>query len=71
MSVNHFEETIGVTEANVDEAWGIVFSYAPPGASYMAQGPQKQPEFFERLLFISSTTNNNFDVWTWISVSDF
>ena len=36
-------------------------SYKPPGASYTAQGPQKQPEIIKRLLFISLTTHK-----TWI-----
>ena len=44
-------------------------SYKPPGASYTAQGPQKQPDIFKNQLFISSTTNKHFDFWTWTSVS--
>ena len=31
-------------------------SYKPPGASYTAQGPQKQPEIMQRCVFVYSKT---------------
>ena len=43
--------------------------YKPPGASYKAQGPQKQSETLKNIPVMSSTKNKNLDCWTWISVS--
>ena len=39
------------------------------GASYTAQGLQKQPEILNNLLYISSTINQNLDFGACISVS--
>ena len=44
-------------------------SHTPPGASYTAQGPQKQAKIINNLLYISSTTNQCLDFWTWVLVS--
>ena len=44
-------------------------SYKPPGASYIAQGPQKQQEILKALLSVFSTRKHNLDFWTWIWVS--
>ena len=38
-------------------------------ASYTAQGPQKQPEIIEHLLYVFRARHKHIDFWTWNSVS--
>ena len=45
-------------------------SYELLRASYAAQGPQKQPEILERLLFVSLAINTNFDNQGTLTVVD-
>ena len=53
-----FLRQLGVIKADLDETWGNS-SYKPSGASYTAQGPQKQPEIFKNLLYYSITNPKN------------
>ena len=45
------------------------YSYKPPGVSYTAQGPHKQPEILKKQFFIFSSNTRILIFWTWISVS--
>ena len=48
---------------------GVIFPYKPTGASYIAQGPQKQQEILKNQLFMFYKISNNCYFGTWTSVS--